>query len=183
MRRFTDKEKAERVELLRTWGEAGDSMADCAKRLGVTQPAVNVFVKKYGPHGVFKHRGRTKPSETPAFVQAKVAKIRELVDEGQPLSTIRSLTNMTTDQLLRFMRKHGIKVSAHLKAGQRNKFKNRDFMAAQPWQVGDPSTLRSSDLEACAKLGITPERMAWLLSCPRGTGKIKAAGLLEGGVR
>lgn len=55
----------------------------------------------------------------------------------------------------------------------------RDFTNEQPWQVGDPATLSEEALEDCRLLGIKPERMAWLLSCPRGGHKL--AKLREGG--
>ena len=43
-----------------------------------------------------------------------------------------------------------------------------NVMEPQPWQVADPSILNKQGWRYCEMFGIKPERMAWLMTCPKG---------------
>ncbi len=108
----------------------------------------------------------------------RVAVIKSMTKSGTPRIDIAKALGISSSAVCQFVTRY--MSGKVIRQTDRRDSGRRDFTNEQPWQVGDPSTLSEQALETCRRANIKPERMAWLLSCPRGGYKVSK--LREGGL-
>jgi hypothetical protein len=96
----------------------------------------------------------------------RVSIIRRMTKTGAPRMDIAAAIGISTSAVCQFVNRYIAKDGTAVQ--DRRDSGRRDFINEQPWQVADPSVLTEDQIRDAWLLGIKPERLAWLLLCPKG---------------
>lgn len=101
------------------------------------------------------------PRITKAAAAERVELIKALKCQGLNQTQIGLRLGITQPAVCSFMKKHGLVSKAMGK--MLTKLRPRDWGV----ETADPSTLTQDQLAIARRTGISPERFAWLCTCPR----------------
>jgi predicted XRE-type DNA-binding protein len=101
------------------------------------------------------------PRITKADAAKRVELIKALKCQGLNQSQIGERIGLTQPAVCSFMKKHGLISKAMGK--MLTKLRPRDWGA----ETADPSNLSKEQLDIASRTGISPERFAWLCTCPK----------------
>lgn len=88
----------------------------------------------------------------------RLAQVKALLAQGQPQIVIAGKVGMAQSNLCGYLKRHGLRTWTPRK-GSNDSGWGRERL--------DPPSLTQDQLDQARRLGITPGRYAWLLTCPR----------------
>lgn len=103
----------------------------------------------------------------PELVAHRTKLVIDMTAEGKPQREIAAALGITSSALCVFTARHKLR----RQVADARKFGRKQWGS----EKADPSTLSPEQLDVARRVGITPERFAWLCSCPH-DGKGNARG-------
>ena len=156
--KLTIDKRNERIEKIMACFAQGMKQKDVAKEIGVSQGAFSQFLAR---HGIARRQtGR------PVGVCAKpdvLARIKPLIEQGMMPTEVANRTGIRVDTIRHYARRYCKR--AYLKVRNHACASN----ARRQWgtETADPAILTHEQLDTARRVGITPERFAWLCSIPK----------------
>ena len=99
-----------------------------------------------------------------ADAQARIARVRQWMAEGLNIRHMAEKEGIKPEALSRFLDRNGL-------GGEKRAYsKRKQARTADTWgrERADPSVLTPEQIVHAFRVGITPDRYAWLLQCPKG---------------
>lgn len=118
------------------------------------------MIQPYPKGNQYKNKSH---AEVKAIREERVKKVQALLNKGKGPSEISEILNLTLGTVGHLISRHCTRPASYVKRPNINVGNIMDWES-----VGDPSTLTADQREYMEKLGISAERAAWLLSCPKG---------------
>lgn len=151
------------------------NQAHLGKALGIREKAMAYFVRKGMPNNSYEEakawldeRRKMFPQHLNKFDSKNpdpnhprirlIPQVREMLGRGMSITNISKELQVSTHTVQCIAVENNIHYDPAI----------CNVMAEQPWQVGDPKTLNDDQREMCDTFSIKPERMAWLITCPKG---------------
>ena len=156
--KLTIDERNQRIEKIMSCFAQGMKQKDVAKEIGVSQGAFSQFLARHG----IARRQRAPPFGGCAKPDV-LARIKPLIEQGMMPTEVANRTGISADTIRHYARRYCKR--AYLKVRKHACASN----ARPQWgtETADPAILTPEQLDTARRVGITPERFAWLCSIPK----------------
>lgn len=155
-----EPERAARIVMVKDLISKGHKQSSIAKVLGITQPSLSVFMTRHGLDA--PSAGRPAKSMLPRTA-AMVDRIKPLVEGGMLPTQIAAEVGINVDKVRHILRRYCHR--PYLKV--RNAACASNARASWGSETADPAILTPEQLDTARRVGIAPERFAWLCSIPK----------------